>query len=77
MRVDMSILSLIIEANILVQLVMLLLLAASVISWTMIVSKWKAIKEARRQADRFEDQFWSGSNLATLYESVKRKVAGR
>lgn len=73
MRVDTSILALILEANILVQLVMLLLLAASVVSWTMIVSKWKTIKEARSQADRFEDQFWSGSNLAGLYESVKLK----
>ena len=73
MRVDTSILALIIEANILVQLVMLLLLAASVISWTMIVSKWKTIKDARSQADQFEDQFWSGSNLATLYENVKQK----
>ncbi len=73
MRVDTSILALIIEANILVQLVMLLLLVASVVSWTMIVSKWKTIKQARSQADRFEDQFWSGSNLASLYESVKQK----
>ncbi|MDE0250577.1 MAG: MotA/TolQ/ExbB proton channel family protein, partial [Gammaproteobacteria bacterium] len=71
MHVDTSILSLIIEANVLVQLVMLLLLAASVVSWTMIVSKWKTIKEARRQADAFEEQFWSGANLATLYEQVK------
>ncbi len=73
MRVDTSILSLIGEANVLVQLVMLLLLVASVISWTMIVSKWKTIKEARSQADEFEDQFWSGTNLASLYEKVKLK----
>ena len=73
MRVDTSILALIIEANILVQLVMLLLLVASVVSWTMIVSKWKTIKDARSHADQFEDQFWSGSNLATLYENVKQK----
>lgn len=73
MRVDTSILALIIEANILVQLVMLLLLVASVVSWTMIVSKWKTIKAARSHADQFEDQFWSGSNLATLYENVEQK----
>ena len=71
MHVDTSILRLIIEANVLVQLVMLLLLVASVISWTMIVSKWKTIKEARSQADEFEEQFWSGTNLAAFYEQVK------
>ena len=74
MHVDTSILSLISEANVLVQFVMLLLLVASVISWTMIVSKWKTIKEARSQADEFEDQFWSGTNLASLYERVKLKI---
>jgi len=72
-HVDTSILSLIVEANVLVQFVMLLLLVASVISWTMIVSKWKTIKEARRQADEFEDLFWSGTNLTSFYEQVKQK----
>jgi biopolymer transport protein TolQ len=56
-----------------VQLVILLLLAASLVSWTMIVSKWQVIKDAREAADQFEDQFWSGSDLAKLYDQLRSK----
>lgn len=73
MQVDLSIYTLIAEASLLVQLVMLLLLAASVVSWTMIVSKWKIIKDARAAADQFEDHFWSGSDLAKLYDQVRAR----
>ena len=78
MYVDTSILGLISNASLLVQLVMLLLLAASVISWTMIVSKWKTIKIARNQANKFEDKFWSGTDLSPFYETIrsKRNLAG-
>ena len=73
MQTDTSIIGLISEASLVVQLVMLLLLAASVISWTMIVSKWKIIRDARSNADKFEDRFWSGTDLAALYEKVRVK----
>ena len=73
MQTDTSIMALISEASLVVQLVMLMLLAASVISWTMIVSKWKIIRDARSDADKFEDKFWSGTDLAALYENVRLK----
>jgi len=70
---DLSFFSLITGASVVVQLVMLLLLSVSVMSWTMIFRKRSALIEARVDADRFEDNFWSGGDLATLYH----KVAGR
>lgn len=73
MTTDTSILGLIMEASLVVQLVMLILLIASVVSWTMIVSKWKIIRDARVSADNFEDRFWSGTDLAALYEKVRVK----
>ncbi len=73
MHVDTSILGLIGNASLLVQLVMLLLLVASVVSWTMIVSKWRIIKDARKESDAFEDKFWSGTDLASLYEKIRLK----
>lgn len=73
MHVDTSILGLISNASVLVQLVMLLLLVASVISWTMIVSKWKIIGDAKNESDLFEDKFWSGTDLASLYEKIRLK----
>jgi biopolymer transport protein TolQ len=72
-QIDLSIYSLITGASLLVQLVILLLLAVSLVSWTMIVSKWQVIKDAREAADQFEDQFWSGSDLAKLYDQLRSK----
>lgn len=73
MEADMSLLSLVSRASILVQLVMLALLAASFLSWFVIFTKHKILKLAREDAIRFEDQFWSGINLADLYSRQKKK----
>ncbi len=70
MSADLSILELVINASPLVQLVMLMLLLASVTSWTMIFSKWKTMKQARAEADKFEERFWSGIDLEMLYKNV-------
>ena len=45
------------------------------LSWVIIVVKYKFIKSAREEAMRFEDQFWSGINLADLYTRTKRNTA--
>jgi biopolymer transport protein TolQ len=74
---DMSLFSLVTRASILVQVVMLILLSASVLSWVVIVLKYKVLKLARVEAIRFEDQFWSGINLSELYQQVKRKNTER
>jgi len=74
---DMSLFSLVTRASILVQAVMLILLSASVLSWVVIVLKYKVLKLARVEAIRFEDQFWSGINLSELYQQVKRKNTER
>ena len=73
MEADMSLISLVSRASTLVQLVMLALLAASVLSWVVIFTKHKILKLAREDALRFEDQFWSGINLADLYSRLKKK----
>jgi len=70
---DLTITHLVLNASTLVQLVMLLLLAASVLSWTLIFQKWQAIKTARSHAEQFEKRFWSGADLSELY----RKISSR
>lgn len=77
METDMSLFSLITRASLLVQLVMLSLLAASILSWVVIYLKYLLVKEAREEAIRFEDQFWSGINLADLYHRMKKKSENR
>ena len=70
-----ALLALIKNASLLVQLVMLLLLLASVISWTMIFRKWFGLKAAQWSAGRFEQRFWSGGNLSQMYSDLTRQGA--
>ncbi|HFE39376.1 MAG TPA: protein TolQ [Gammaproteobacteria bacterium] len=72
MNADTSIIHLITGASFLVQIVMTLLLLASIFSWTIIFSKWKLIKAADSRADRFEDRFWNASDLSDLYKQTSR-----
>ena len=67
---DLSMWSLIANASVVVQLVMLLLLAASFISWWHIFTKIFSIKKAVQTTLAFESRFWSGSDLARLYDEV-------
>ncbi|MGD9786855.1 MAG: protein TolQ [Sulfuricellaceae bacterium] len=71
---DLSFVHLIATASVVVQAVMLLLLAASMMSWWYIFGKYFAIGLARDQANKFEDEFWSGGDLNALYQ---RASSGR
>jgi biopolymer transport protein TolQ len=50
-----------------------LLLLASVMSWAIIFRKGRVISNCRRTADQFENQFWSGGDLAALYRNIETK----
>ena len=77
MEAEMSLFSLVTRASFLVQIVMMILLSASILSWVIISLKYKVLKLAKEEAIRFEDQFWSGINLSDLYQQVKRKTDER
>ena len=70
MGTDLSIASLILGASALVKFVMLLLLAASVSSWTLIFSKHRQMQVAKREIAQFEDEFWSTEDLTRLFNRV-------
>ncbi|MEX1266284.1 MAG: protein TolQ [Woeseia sp.] len=72
----MSLLTLVMNASLPVQLVMLLLLAASLISWTIIFSKRGLIRRTKAASDDFEADFWSGGDLNTLYRDASRQKGG-
>ena len=73
---ELSIIGLILEATLLVQLVMFMLLAASFVSWSIIFTKRRLIKRTRSASDEFETSFWSGGDLNTLYRSATRQKGG-
>jgi biopolymer transport protein TolQ len=68
MTPDQSLMGLFLNASLLVKLVMLLLLAVSVTSWTLIFQRWKLFGSALHTADTFENTFWSGIELTKLYQ---------
>jgi biopolymer transport protein TolQ len=70
---QISILKLIVDASLIVQLVLALLLGASIASWAIIMAKRSLLARARSEADTFEGNFWSGGDLGALYRSVQAK----
>ena len=70
MNTDLSLLTLILDASFVVQLVMLLLLLASIASWAVIIEKSRVLKQVISSADDFESSFWSGGDLASIHREV-------
>lgn len=71
---NLSIIYLIINASLLVQFVMALLLLASVTSWVMIVQRGISLRQSTENYRNFEDTFWSGRDLNIYYEDLIKRV---
>jgi biopolymer transport protein TolQ len=70
MSAELSLLNLVLHASFVVQLVLLVLVLASVVSWTMILDRGRVLGKARRSANAFEERFWSGGDLSALYKDL-------
>jgi biopolymer transport protein TolQ len=68
---DLSIIRLVGEATIVVQLVLALLLLASVYSWTIIFAKRRALSATKDSLTQFEQEFWSRGDLNTLHREIE------
>ena len=75
---DLSVWHLVLNASLAVKMVMLILFAASVISWFIIVQRFFFFQSSIRETRDFEQTFWSGVDLAQLFRqgSAKEEVAG-
>ena len=67
---QISILELVTNASPLVQLVMAILLLASLASWVMIFQRWFFLRRVQSSVDDFEDHFWSGIDLRELFREL-------
>jgi biopolymer transport protein TolQ len=73
-NIDSSFLTYFLNAGLVVKLVLMLLVGASIVSWTCILQRLFYIKEARDATTQFEHAFWSGGDLSKLYaEVIKNK----
>ena len=73
MQSEIGFFSLISEATFIVQLVLLVLIVASVLSWSAIIVKWREFRRIKMQASQFEERFWSGMELSELYKEINEQ----
>ena len=73
MNPDLSIIKLVIDASLIVQLVMAMLLFGSIASWAAIFGKVFSLKRVRVGNEAFERDFWSGRSLTELHQVAKQK----
>lgn len=71
---NMSMFGLFLQADFIVKTIILILFAASVYSWAIIVDKYLRFKLIKYKTSQFEDQFWSGGMLDQLFERLKEKA---
>jgi biopolymer transport protein TolQ len=72
MNSNISFFQLILQAHPLVQVILAMLIFASVLSWTVILAKRALLSRTEKAAVGFENRFWSGGTLGDLYESLRR-----
>lgn len=70
---QISILSLVLNASLVVQIVMAGLALMSIVSWALIFNKLIVLSGAKRESEEFERNFWSGADLNRLYEDATRR----
>ena len=68
---QLSILELVLNASLVVQAVMAILLLASMVSWVMIFQRGFTLNTVRREAIEFENEFWSGKDLRKIYLEIE------
>lgn len=67
-----SVLDLVMGSSLIVQLVLILLVVMSIMTWGIVLTKWMQIRQAKRQSTKFSDVFWSSRNLAQITEASQK-----
>lgn len=70
---DLSIFTLIINASVVVQIVLLLLLILSLSSWAIIFNKWRLYSRTRSEAEAFSSAFWGGKDMDTVLAGIPQR----
>ena len=70
---EISVLNLFLQAGIVVKIVMILLFVASILSWIVIVERYKFFRKVKNENNIFLKKFWSGKDLSLLYKEIQEK----
>lgn len=76
MPTEFNLVSLFLEASIVVKLVILVLIAFSVLSWAVIIQRSRVLMRTKKESLAFEDRFWSGEDLHRLHEGLENRRDG-
>ena len=67
---DFSIINLFIRADVIVKSVIIILIAASIYSWAIIIDKYRLFKKINKSSEEFEDKFWKSKSAEPFYNSL-------
>ncbi len=70
--IDFSVWGIIMRADPIGKAVIAILTLASIWSWAIIFEKWLALRAVNRRSDKFEDRFWSGGSVDSLYDDIAK-----
>ncbi len=70
---EISVLNLFLQAGIVVKVVMILLFVASILSWIVIVERYKFFRKVKNENNIFLKKFWSGKDLSILHKEIQDK----
>lgn len=76
MSIELNFIDLFLKASLVVQIVIVVLILFSIISWAIIIQRSGVLTNALKQAAIFEDRFWSGEDLNRLYEGLDNRRDG-
>ena len=71
---DFSIVNLFIKADIIVKSVIVILIAASVYSWAIIIEKIRLFKKINQSSEEFEEKFWKSRSAESFYNSLPSNI---
>ena len=67
---DFSIVNLFLRADIIVKSVIVILIAASIYSWAIIIDKYRLFKKINKSSEEFEDKFWKSKSAESFYNNL-------
>ncbi|MBT91770.1 MAG: protein TolQ [Candidatus Pelagibacter sp.] len=71
---DFSIVNLFLRADIIVKSVIIILIAASIYSWAIIIDKYRLFKKINKSSEEFEDKFWRSKSAESFYNSLPANI---
>ena len=71
---DFSIVNLFLRADIIVKSVIVILIAASIYSWAIIIDKYRLFKKINKSSEEFENKFWKSKSAESFYNNLPANI---